>query len=248
MDEVLLKGGNMRCWRFQLRRSLSRYVHGELKPSRLRKVEEHLLDCGECRARLTRLQSAHRLADQLSGETPARDPWAAIEAAISRESAVQPAFEMRPLSFLTLLTLLRRHAPAVAVGSFLFLIVSVFLFLPRWGGSAGSLLAKKAIDLREFHQVSIADMEWTTKSHVMAEGYVSELRINDEDGDLSFKLVDDLGHSGPFIVCEIIDPIRIEAPSVGSRVRVYGVSRYDNQRNHNWYEVHPVLNIEVVRH
>jgi hypothetical protein len=27
---------------------------------------------------------------------------------------------------------------------------------------------------------------------------------------------------------------------------VYGVSRYDGQADHNWYEVHPVLNIEVV--
>ncbi|MEK6406526.1 MAG: hypothetical protein AABN34_06145 [Acidobacteriota bacterium] len=35
--------------------------------------------------------------------------------------------------------------------------------------------------------------------------------------------------------------------AVGSRVRVYGVSRYDSQDNHNWYEVHPVLNIELVR-
>jgi hypothetical protein len=80
----------------------------------------------------------------------------------------------------------------------------------------------------------------------MAEGYVSEVSVNDEDGDLSFKLVDDLGQPGPFIVCEIIDPIKLAAPAVGSRVRVYGVSRYDGQADHNWYEVHPVLNIEVV--
>jgi hypothetical protein len=82
----------------------------------------------------------------------------------------------------------------------------------------------------------------------MAEGYVSEVRINDEDGDLSFKLVEDLKSPGPFIVCEIIDPIKLTPPKVGSRVRVYGVSRYDGQDNHNWYEVHPVLNIEEVRH
>jgi hypothetical protein len=111
--------------------------------------------------------------------------------------------------------------------------------------SAGSMVAE-ALDLREFHTVNIGDIEQNMKPHVMAEGYVSEVRVNDEDGDLSFKLVDDLGQAGPFIVCEIIDPIRLAPPSVGSRVRVYGVSRYDGQADHNWYEVHPVLNIEVV--
>ena len=111
---------------------------------------------------------------------------------------------------------------------------------------AGSMIAE-AIDHKEFHAVNIADIERNREPHVVAEGYVSEIRVNDEDGDLSFKLVNELGHPGPFIVCEIIDPIHLDAPSVGSRVRVYGVSRYDAQTDHNWYEVHPVLNIEVVR-
>jgi hypothetical protein len=109
----------------------------------------------------------------------------------------------------------------------------------------GKLIAE-ALDLREFHTVNIADIERNIKPHVVAEGYVSEVRVNDEDGDLSFKLVDELGRPGPFIICEIIDPIRLAPPSVGSRVRVYGVSRYDAQADHNWYEVHPVLNIELV--
>jgi hypothetical protein len=123
--------------------------------------------------------------------------------------------------------------------------------LIAWGRLAptqernGSLVAE-SLDLSEFQTVNIADIEQNQKPHVVAEGYVSEVRVNDEDGDLRFKLVDDLGHPGPFIVCEIIDPIRLKVPSVGSRVRVYGVSRYDGQADHNWYEVHPVLNIEVV--
>jgi hypothetical protein len=114
--------------------------------------------------------------------------------------------------------------------------------------SAGGVLIAEALDLSEFHTVSIADIERNHKPHVMAEGYVSEILFNDEDGDLTFKLVEDLRSPGPFIVCEIIDPIRLAPPKVGSRVRVYGVSRYDGQDNHNWYEVHPVLNIEEVRH
>ena len=66
-------------------------------------------------------------------------------------------------------------------------------------------------------------------------------------GDLTFKLVDNLNAQDRFIVCEIIEPIRLQPPAVGSRVRVYGVSRYDGEHDHNWYEVHPVLNIEVER-
>ncbi len=81
----------------------------------------------------------------------------------------------------------------------------------------------------------------------MAEGYVSEIRYDEEDGDLVFKLVDDPHHAQPFIVCEIINPINLTPPAVGSRVRVYGVSRYDAKADHQWYELHPVLNIELAR-
>ena len=102
------------------------------------------------------------------------------------------------------------------------------------------------MDWREFHPVSIRDIENNTRPHVVAEGYVSEMLIDDEDGDLRFKLVDSLGEQERFIVCEIIEPIRLAPPTIGSRVRVYGVSRYDGKQDHNWYEVHPVLNIEVV--
>jgi hypothetical protein len=107
--------------------------------------------------------------------------------------------------------------------------------------------ARSPIDRDEFHEVNIADIETNTEPHVVAEGYVAEVRVNDEDGDLSFKLVESLHQAEPFIVCEIIDPIKLMPPPVGSRVRVYGVSRYDGKTDHNWYEVHPVLSIEMVK-
>lgn len=103
----------------------------------------------------------------------------------------------------------------------------------------------ESFDEKEYHEVSISNISSNTKPHVVAEGYVTEVRI-DKDGDLTFRLVEDLQQREPFIVCEIIEPIRLEAPSVGSRVRVYGVSRYDDQEDHRWHEVHPVLNIETV--
>jgi hypothetical protein len=116
---------------------------------------------------------------------------------------------------------------------------------------AGQRLNKEPIagdiDLGEFHPVKISDIERASMPHVVAEGFVSEVRANDEDGDLCFRLVDDLGQSGPFLVCEIIDSIKMEPPMVGSRVRVYGVTRFDSKEDHRWYEVHPVLNIELVK-
>lgn len=234
----------MRCWRIDLRRGFAPYLNGELAPKAVKRIEDHLLDCGSCRTRLAHLRNGHRLARELPRFTPPRDPWTGIEAAIDIDrSAASPAPLLADWRAMVL-----KPGFAFAIIGAAALIASVFVasIRPAGGERAGALVAD-ALDLSEFHAVNIADMGQNGKPHVVAEGYVSEVRINDEDGDLSFKLVDDLGSSGPFIICEIIDPIKLTAPSVGSRVRVYGVSRYDGQLDHNWYEVHPVLNIEVVR-
>lgn len=237
----------MRCWRIDLQRSFLLYITGELEPEKIKRLENHLLDCGPCRTSLARLRSGHRFAGQMPRFKPQRDPWDAIESAIELHEAspsVTPPARVRWREYL--------RKPAFAASFVAVLVVSLIL--------AGAILARifsseqgmrglmefEALDTREFHNVSIADIELNTKPHIVAEGYVSQVGVNDEDGDYSFKLVENLHEAGPFIVCEIIDPIRFDPPQVGSRVRVYGVSRYDGQDNHNWYEVHPVLNIEVV--
>lgn len=229
----------MRCLRFDLRRNFSLYLNGELKANAVKRVEEHLIECGECRTRVARLRNGHRLALEMPRFVPQRDPWNAIEAAIQARPAQG---ERRGNGWRTLM-----FKPGVALGviGVAALIAAVFVTSDRQGATP---LIAEALDLSEFHTVSIAEIEQNNKPHVMTEGYVSEVRVDERDGDLRFKLVDELGRPGPFIVCEIIDPIKLQAPQVGSRVRVYGVSRYDSQDDHNWYEVHPVLNIEVVRH
>ena len=70
--------------------------------------------------------------------------------------------------------------------------------------------------------------------------------MDEEDGDLMFKLVEDVSQPQPFIICEIINPINFAPPTVGSRVKVYGVSRYDADEGRHWHEVHPVLALEKV--
>ena len=225
----------MRCWRIDVRRNLVRYVHGELSPKAVGRLEDHLLDCGACRSLVDRIRRGDHFARLMPGLTPDRDPWPSIEKAIEREREPRTVTRMRRMNM----------RPALAVVSILLsLALGGLLVLGSQQLNKQSIAG--AINLAEFHPVKISDIERTSIPHVVAEGYVSEVRSNDEDGDLCFRLVDDLRQSGPFVVCEIIDSIKIRPPSVGSRVRVYGISRFDSKEDHRWYEVHPVLDIEVV--
>jgi hypothetical protein len=236
----------MSCWRFDLRRTFALYLNGELGPNKVRRVEEHLLDCGLCRTTLAYMRNGHRLAREMPRFSPRRDPWPEIESSIANRETV-PAPRGRGVSRWRELVL--KPSFALALIGVVTLVTAVLVVSSGRAArevQAGTLIAN-ALDLSEFHTVQIGDIGQNGRAHVMTEGYVSEVRINDEDGDLSFKLVADPGRPGPFVICEIIDPIKLAPPRVGSRVRVYGVSRYDGQPDHNWYEVHPVLNIEVVR-
>ena len=239
----------MTCWRIDIQRNFSRYLHGELDRKAVARVEDHVLDCLSCRAALARIRDGHRFAQQMPRLRPERDAWAAIEAAIESDNrpAESPARErVTPRDAWSKLSYAQRLAAALAI---IVLLAGGLLVLtdrpePGDGQTVRPAMAE-SFDDKEFHEVSISNIGANTKPHVVAEGYVSEVRI-DKDGDLTFRLVEDLRRGEPFIVCEIIEPIRLEAPSVGSRVRVYGVSRYDDQENHRWHEVHPVLNIENV--
>lgn len=237
----------MRCWRVGLSRKISRYLNSELAAREIKQIEDHLLDCGACRTRLAKMRTGHRLAGQLVRAVPQRDQWTAIESALDAEQS-RSANVASPGRAGWRGTIVR---PSFAVATIVIAlgIAAFFVALNRASSSNhdGQNLIAGAFELRDFHRVSIADYEHNTEPHVVAEGYVSEVMIDNEDGDLTFKLVDDVRQPGPFIVCEIINTKHLTLPSIGSRVRVYGVSRYDNQENHNWYEVHPVLNIEVVR-
>src|SRR6185295_10350376 len=77
----------IKCWRINLRRDLMRYVTDGLTPNRARRVEDHLLDCGECRDTVARLRNGQRFAAQLPRIAPQRDVWARVEAAIDQIDA-----------------------------------------------------------------------------------------------------------------------------------------------------------------
>ncbi len=222
-----------------MRRNLMRYLDGEMEPESVISFENHLLDCGWCRATCARLREGQRLARQLPSPRPARDRWDELEAALEHDPS-SPAPHQPAKSAL------RRHW-AMATMSVIALLMAALLITSNRGSSEiQTANVTDEADLEKFQAVSILDLPRNTMPHVVTEGYVSELRL-DPDGDMTFRLVEDINQPDPFIVCEIIKPISIPPPAIGSRVRVYGVSRYDGQPDRQWYEVHPVLNIEVVR-
>lgn len=232
----------MKCWRFDIRRDFSRYVTGELPAVRTARLEDHLLDCGECRVILARMKRGNSYAKSAPPAVLKRDPWSMIERGILSDDGA-PSESHLPAS--------KRHGiwrrlPArpkimgtMAVLVIVMTAVGLFVYSRPGNSNFGA-----SIDADEFFPVSIAEIERSTQAHVVAEGYVAEVKLNDEGGDICFKLVEGLEAPTPFVICEIIDPLWLEPPAVGSRVRVYGVSRYDNRADHNWYEVHPVLSIE----
>ena len=234
----------MKCWRIDLKRRLSLYVTGELSEREVGRIEDHLFECVPCRARLAQLRGGHLLARDLPRVAPPRDGWDRIEAAIAAEERSAGA-RTRGDEADAARRARRQLAAAMAA---LFVAGSVGMLLVWSGGRASDGLDETAetLDSKNFHPVAIRDIAMNTEPHVVAEGYVSEVRL-ESDGDMVFKLVEQLQSPHPFIICEILDHRLISPPAVGTRVRVYGVSRFDPKIGHQWYEVHPVLNIEVVK-
>jgi putative zinc finger protein len=239
----------MKCLRFDIARRLTAYLDGELDDRATRRVEAHLLDCLDCRARLMTLREGRSFALRLARTAPRRDPWDAIEAAIdAAPEEARPPRARRPARLPAWLphTALGRAGWAVALA---LVVVNAFMFVrraPDGHDIAGSRVIAATFDRDDFHAVEIADIRENTRPHIVAEGRVAEVRYDEEDGNLTFTLVDDERTSSSFVVCEMIQPLQFAPPPVGSRVRVYGVSRFDNEADHRWYEIHPVLGIETL--
>ena len=236
----------MMCVRFDLWKTYSRYLDGELDRAAVTTVEGHLLDCNDCRARVARLRDGQRLARQLPRLTPPQDGWEALAAALEEE-AVETATARQPAGGAAWQQTLTSPYFAVAILGLALMVLSAALL---WQGPrpAEAIPLVSTFDGSGFRPVSISEIGKNTAPHVVAEGYVAEVKVDANDGDYMFKLVEDVRRAEPFIICEIISPINLEPPVVGSRVRVYGVSRFDAEEGRGWHEVHPVLNIETVRH
>lgn len=242
----------MNCWRFYLRRKFVPYLEGELPPHEAKRMETHLQTCEKCRTMFVQLRAGHQLARQLRPIPPDcahRPPEFETMLADADElprgrSRLARAWD----NWLDALTT-PRVALALAV---LVLVLSALLAVSNWRilfGERNGVSAKlTALDFSRFRSLSIPELQSNTLPHIATEGYVRDVRVDEEEGTLHFKLVEIPQGSGPFVVCEIMSPTGMSLPREGSRVRVYGVARYDAQPGRNWHEVNPVLNIAVLKH
>src|SRR5262245_3922481 len=199
----------MKCLRIDVSRKLLPYIHGVLSASEEQKIEKHLSRCNSCKAKANRLLEGDAFARSIRSVSSKENGWSKLEAAISREqfpTSRIPRSVMRACAVVT--------------------ILSVTAF---FGWRIGRLSAKTPFNFEsdEYRAVAIHEMPSNTEPHVVTEGYISEVRFDHEDGDLLFKLVENLEEPSSFVICEIIPPSNLNAPTVGKKVRVYGVSRYD---------------------
>ena len=218
----------MRCFRGYSKK-LIQYLHDSLSPLETQKVEQHVSECKFCNSKLSRLMEGNALAKLIPAIQTKQNGWPKLQEAISNN---QYAGSTRPSSMIL------RASVAIVFLS----VVSFFL----WRAAEMSSDKIAGLEADRYREVTIREMPENTEPHVVTEGYISEVRVDDPEGDLVFKLVETLEGPSPFVICEIIPPFQLDAPQVGNKVRVYGVSRFDPKENHQWYEVHPVMGIEKV--
>jgi Putative zinc-finger len=218
----------MFCPRIDLHRRFPQYLDGAAPPRSVERIERHLLDCSQCRARLVRL----REAKQLLGALPAAEapPFGRL---MARTPARHPR---RPWIMPRILT---HFAADALVAAALF---AAFTLLYTHSASARN----RSFDAASFRRVSVAEVAGTADPHVIVSGVVTELSGDFREGSRRFRLSDP-NDARSFVICEILDGDPMSPPKPGTRIRVWGVSRYDSDPSHRWFEIHPVLKMEVVR-
>ncbi|HSP06952.1 MAG TPA: zf-HC2 domain-containing protein, partial [Acidobacteriota bacterium] len=170
----------MNCWRFDLWQKMTAYVHGELPAELVSRLEDHLSECESCRLRLERVQKSDQFAGHLPLSGANDDSWKKIEDRI-RISRRLPERE-QPSRYLF-------HA-AAGVAS----LLAVFFIFVFYSDGMRSFLDRGAEEFysNQYREVSLRDIPNSAEPHVYTEGYVSEVRMDREEGDTMFRLVDDL--------------------------------------------------------
>jgi hypothetical protein len=241
----------MRCWRFDLRRKFVPYLEGALRPRETEGVERHLRACAKCRAVFVRLRAGDQSARELRrfGREEAHRPpefetmKAEVREVVAKRDRWARAWEDRFYELTTPRTVQILAGLVLVLG--LLLVVSNRRVL--FGGRNGKAAKPFALDVSDFHPLRIPEIQSNTRARITTEGYVRDVRLDEEEGTLQFKLAEIPQGAGPFVVCEIMSPIGIARPREGSLVRVYGVARYDGQPGREWHEVNPVLDIAVLK-
>lgn len=239
----------MACWRFDLRRKFIPALEGELSPEEAKRLEKHLLGCRRCRDFFFRIRAGHRSAEVIRPPDRGRDLRPEVFEEIQTEMRKNTARPFRWARESWLCALATPRMVQALVG-LVFILTVLLVFSNRkalFGEQSPEQMNLIAIDARDFPLLRIPEIGANTRPRIAAEGYVRDVRIDREEGTLHFKLTEAPRGAGPFVVCEILSPFGIARPLEGSRVRVYGVARYDAQPGREWHEVNPVLNIDVLK-
>lgn len=224
----------MPCLRFDLRRLFPLYLDGAAPAREVERIEAHLLDCQPCRARLVRMREARALLGGLPHMNAAPYEWLMAHAPARAEA--KPVQRRRRAG----VRFVRHFAADALVASALF---AVFTLLYTHTASARN----RPFDFSSFQAMDVRQVATTDDPHVIVNGVVTTATGEfDNEGSHRFRLVDPRDPQS-FVVCEILDGDAIAPPAPGARVRVWGVSRYDSSPDHRWFEIHPVLKVEVVR-
>jgi len=121
---------------------------------------------------------------------------------------------------------------------------------PARRGEAAALLALALLLLvavahgqaprRLYHRVTIEQLAAGRVPWPYAQliGRVRMVRT-EQDGDLHIKLTG----TTAFVVLEVIPEMPLARPTVGARIRDWGIPRVDKE--HGWWELHPLLGWEA---
>lgn len=239
-------------WRCSRRRKgFVPYLEGGLPPRAAARLERHLAHCRQCGELLARLRAGHETGRQfgrMGREIGQRPPaFEELRARIgpARDERGRPA---RPAGvFVRALTtpLAVRVLITLVLAQAILLVVTYRRTLWRAGGPAA--LALVSGQIQDFTPLSITGFSASTKSPVVTEGIVRDVYFDKEERTLHIKLVDVQQKSEPFVICEVRSPAGMAIPREGSRVRVYGMARYDPQPGRGWNEVNPVMTIAVLK-
>jgi len=154
---------------------------------------------------------------------------------------------------------IRNLASAVMLVAVCSLYTVAIFVLPEMAGAGDGCVTRavtqRAADAllgRPYHQVPLDDLALgkVRQTHVEVRGFVT-YELREEDGDLHIRICDSLAYLGMdrshCIVAECIPELPCEKPPAASRVIVQGISRFDHENGHKWYEVHPVEKLTIVQ-
>lgn len=242
----------MICWQRRGRRKFLPYLEGGLPPGEARRLEAHLAGCGPCRSAFARLKAGHDLAGRLASRGGERVPDrsgfdSAFAAGAERRTGAGRRWAGRRLRWSLALSTPRAVYLLIAVVIGQAALLAFFSRDALLGRRNEVAPVRTGLDFRLFKTLDIDELPINTHPHIATEGYVRDVWMDAEEKTLHFKLAAIPEGPSPYVVCEILSPDQIAAPRAGSRVRVYGVARYDAQAGRQWHEVNPVLDIAVLK-